>query len=509
MSNFKGRAKAVLESDRTSSGILTALVIAVVMVVNALLYMLVQTFGWQITYKDEYDYSLSGATDELFEEAIKQNKKVKISFCMAEDEVKVHSTGAEVYITAKNFAERYEGFIELDFINITTKQDQYGNLVSLSKYQKDMQGNATKILKSSVIFSCGEGDNEVYRVVTDSTTSAGFATFFNLDSSYYAVSYNGEEVFAAMISWVTSKNHKKAYFTQYHGETADPAFANLLACAGYYVDVVDLRKDPVPEDADLLVISNPKNDFEAARPGVNVITELDRLTSYLQRGGNLLVTLDPYVKTLPILEGVLAKYGISFSASDGSNGTSIRNMVKESSSAITTDGFTFVVDFASDELSNEISKHIKKDEKVVVREVSALELSGNAKPLLISSASSSLEAGGSSVSDDGAYTIAAYSKQDYGSGKEAKILVIPSIYMTVSDALNASRYSNRDFFYATFEHLYGAEGMPYGCKSVMYSTSTLENLTMGDAKLYTIIAMSIPLVIAIVGTVIIVRRRNR
>ena len=91
MSNFKGRAKAVLESDRTSSGILTALVIAVVMVVNALLYTLVQTFGWQITYKDEYDYSLSGATDELFEEAIKQNKKVKISFCMAEDEVKVHS----------------------------------------------------------------------------------------------------------------------------------------------------------------------------------------------------------------------------------------------------------------------------------------------------------------------------------------------------------------------------------------------------------------------------------
>ena len=81
--------------------------------------------------------------------------------------------------------------------------------------------------------------------------------------------------------------------------------------------------------------------------------------------------------------------------------------------------------------------------------------------------------------------------------------------MTVSDALNASRYSNRDFFYATFEHLYGAEGMPYGCKAVMYSNSTLENLTMGAARLYTIIAMSIPLAIALVGTVIIVRRRNR
>lgn len=509
MIDFKGRAKTVLESDRTSSGILTAMIIAVVMVVNALLYTLVQTFGWQITYIDEYDYSLSGATDELFASAIEQNKKVKISFCMAEDEVKVHSTGAEVYITAKNLAERYEGFIELDFINITTKQDQHGNLVSLSKYQTDMEGNKTKILKSSVIFSCGEGDREVYRVVTDSATSAGFATFFNLDSSMYAISYNGEEIFAAMISWVTAETHKKAYFTQYHGETADSSFATLLACAGYYVDFVDLRQNAVPEDADLLIVSNPKNDFEAARPGVNVSTEIDRLEAYLERGGNLLVTLDPYVKTLPILEGILSKYGIEFSTTTTPAGASVRNMVKESTNAITTDGFTFVAEYGNNELGDMVSGSIKSGGSVVVREVSALELFGDAKPLLVSSPSSNLEANGSVVSDGGSYVIAAYASKDYGNGQTARVLVIPSIYIAVSDALVANGYSNKDFFYATFEHFYGAEGMPYGCKPVIYSSSTLENLTMGMARLYTAITLAIPLAIAAVGTVVIVRRRNR
>ena len=51
--------------------------------------------------------------------------------------------------------------------------------------------------------------------------------------------------------------------------------------------------------------------------------------------------------------------------------------------------------------------------------------------------------------------------------------------------------------------------MPYGCKPVIYSSSTLENLTMGMARLYTAITLAIPLAIAAVGTVVIVRRRNR
>jgi hypothetical protein len=191
---------------------MTALVIAFFMVLNAVLFTLTQVFGLQYAYTDKYDYSLSGSTDALFAEAIEKGKKVKISFCMAEDEIKVHSTGAEVYTTVKNFAERYadEGFIEIDFINIITKQNKDGELVNLSKYQtpmedkkdtdgeKDTEVKKNRILNTSVIFECGKN----YRVVTDSVTSAGFASFFNLDQSLYANSYNGEEVVASMISWV-------------------------------------------------------------------------------------------------------------------------------------------------------------------------------------------------------------------------------------------------------------------------------------------------------------------
>ncbi len=507
MGNFKKIVGETVSGDRFSSAVVTALVIATVMVFNALLYTIVQVFGLQLTYTDENDYSLSGNTDALFADAIAEGKRVKISFCMAEEEVKVHSTGAEVYITAKNFAERYPEFIELDFINIITRQDKDGNLVNLSKYKTDMQGNETPIYKTSVIFESGSN----YRVVTDAVTSAGFATFFNLDSSLYVTSYNGEEVMASMAAWVTASEHKKAYFTQRHGETADVAFSNLLACAGYYVDVIDLRRERVPDDADLLVISNPTSDFEAAREGSDIYTEIDRLEAYINRGGNLYVALDPYVKKLTVLEGFLAKHGIVFSVTEGESGKPIRNMIRDSRNAITADGFTLVAEYSDDALANTISNRVSSysDGSVIIREVSALELSGNARPILTSSAASTLEAGGKVVSTEGRYTIAACAEVTADNGQTSRIFVIPSVYLAVSDALIAKGYSNKDFVYSLFEDFYGVEGMPYGCKPVVYSSSTLENLTLGTARLYTVIAMLIPASIAACGAVIIVRRRNR
>jgi hypothetical protein len=88
-----------------------------------------------------------------------------------------HETGKLVHATVKEFAERYPGFIEIDFINVMTRRNKDGKLVDLSKYQKDMRGEETKILKTSVIFECGDN----YRVVTDLYSSAGFADFYTLN----------------------------------------------------------------------------------------------------------------------------------------------------------------------------------------------------------------------------------------------------------------------------------------------------------------------------------------
>ena len=44
---------------------------------------------------------------------------------------------------------------------------------------------------------------------------------------------------------------------------------------------------------------------------------------------------------------------------------------------------------------------------------------------------------------------------------------------------------------------------------VDYTAPILENLTMGKARLYTAIILAIPAALAVVGTITIIRRKNR
>lgn len=512
MIDFKKKFKEASQSERVSGAVITALVLLIAIVLNLLLYVVVETFGLRLSEKEEVDLTLSGSTDGLFAEAIAEGKKVKISFCYSERALKDMSLaegdpGAFVYRTAKYFEERYPSFIELDFINIITHiSDKTQDFVELSKYQKDMQGNETPLYKNSVIFECGDN----YRVLTDTSTSVGFAQFFTLDASMNTTAYNGEEVMASMISWVLTDEHKSAYFTRYHGETADMNFSNLLASLGYYIEVIDLRREEVPSDAGLVIISNPTSDFEASREGTGIRSEIDRLNTYLDRGGNLFVSLDPYVKTLPVLEGLLKEYGISLSTTKSDNGKNIKNLVMDPSNAITTDGFTLVGELADNETADKISESVRRytSGDVITRESAALNLEGNAIPILVSSSSATLEAGGKVVSRDGSYCISAYSERE-ADGVKSRVFVMPSVYIAASDALTSNEYANKDFLFALFEELFGANRAPHGCRAVIYETQNLENLTMGTARLYTALIMLVPAAIIGVGVFVIVRRKNR
>ena len=113
------------------------------------------------------------------------------------------------------------------------------------------------------------------------------------------------------------------------------------------------------------------------------------------------------------------------------------------------------------------------------------------------------------MSSSGSYVVAAYSEAIAEYGKTTRIFVMPTIYAAVADSLTANNYSNKDFLYSLFENFYGAEGMPYGCKPVFYDSQILENLTMGTAGIYTAIVMFIPVAIAAVGAVVIIKRKHR
>ena len=512
MKNIKHKIGDLLESEKFSSATMTAMIIAVVLVANTVIFMVFSLLGWQISPAISEDFSISGNLDETLDQAGKAGQKITIMFCYpSEREVREHGTGGYVYRTAKEFEKKYPGVVEIKYVNIITNTDSDGNHVDVSEYATDREGNETPIRKSSVIFICGEN----YRVLTDLTTDAGYSNFYTLDysgSDPVAIAYNGEEVMASAISWVLQDEHKTAYFTMGHGESIDPSFASLVSNAGYFVSTVDLKSADVdPKSVDLLIISNPKTDFEASDKNTNAKSESDRLEFYLESGGNLFVMLNSLAGELPVLESMLADNGISLSYSENADGDRAVNVVRDLDASIVPSGYTIAADFPDNPVGRTIADNVRRFSggRVILGDVPALRLSGDAQPLLVSTSGAELFAHGAQTDNSGSYPLAAYSTVTGKDGTIGRIVVIPTAQMATTAALITNGYANKDFLYSIFECLYKVELLPYGSSIISFDTTILEGLTMGTANLYTALLLAIPAMIASAGAVILIRRKNR
>ncbi len=519
--------------DNLLAAAASAAVIAVVVLLNVVLYSLTAINGWYVAYAEELDLTISGRTDPLFEDAIAKGRKVEIIFCMPEDELAVHATGKDVLNTARQFKERYPALLDLTFYNIRTMQDADGNIVAdkFEKYQTGALGEKIALHQGAVIFSSTVKDEagnerEDFTVLNAIYGGVPFVDFYHIDAEGYITAYNGEEMITSMMLWALAPEHKIAYFTKGHDEPVDPTFVKMLLCAGYYIAELDLVRtdtyrsstlDPEAlknkkgldlDRAGLVIISNPAYDFAKGASGVRA--EIDKLEEYLASGGSLYVSLDPYVGRLPNLENFLEQYGIKMTEGETDEGATVKNIIRDPRNAITTDGYTFVANYADNELGEALSKNTAPfvSDDVVVKNVGALTLSGDAKPVLVSSSAAQAVAGGSQVDSEGSYCVAALSKKAFGDNT-ANVFVCAGVYLAASDAVISDSYANRNFIYAVLDEFFGSSAAPYGCKIVPYNSGILEDLTMGTARIYTVLIMAIPAGLAVLGIVVNKRRKNR
>lgn len=486
--------------------ITTALIIVGVVLLNSVAYTLVNTYGWYLNANDEVDFSLSSTASEILKPVRDSGKRVTVYFCMPKDELSRHDTGKYLLGTAEELEKSFSDVFDLQYVNIITKRNQDNEYTDLSKYTKDEQGNELAVLKTSVIFV--QGDN--FRVVSSSM----FSDFFTLDSQQTPIAYNGEEIFLAMALWVLSAEHPVAYFTASHSEVVDVAFTRLLAAAGYVIDTIDLRRDEIPEDCALLVISNPRLDFEKGREGSGVVTEMERLTAYADAGGDLYVCLDPYLKReLPILESFLSEYGVSVRRTE-QDGKKTSHIVRDTASGITAGGLTMVGQLNADtDQAAQILDRINayRDGGIFVSTAAALDVDSTkgAYPLVVTSPSSETIAEKTVVNKDGGYTVGAVGMRTAGENTSS-LFMTASLYLAGSDALLTNSYANRELLYGLLECVYGTDmHMPYGARMILTDTTILEDLTRTEIRLYTVLALLPAVASAVVGLLILRRRRYR
>ena len=472
-----------------------ALFIAIVFVLNTIVYGLAERFSWYAYTTEKYEHQIGDATEPYFATLDTEGRVARIRFCMTEDLLREDFANDLVYSTALQLENKYD-FIEVDHINIyidPEEVNQYRGLSTDPETGEETETNA--ISTQSVIIDNGDGtDFMVLRM----------SSFFELDANGSILAYKGEEVMAAMVHRVMTEDEKTVYFTVNHGERSSATFYNLLVCAGYKVAEIDLRANDVPEDAEILIISNPIYDFEKAEAGTGIVSEIDRLNSFLSDGGALYAMIDPLVGELTYLDELLSAWGLD----------RVRATVRDVSSSLTPDGLTLMTELGAGTASaTRVSQRVSgaTEASVVLRNAAPIALRANndrgasVEALLRSSSGAAAYADGEKISSTGSYPLAALARQQGG----GSVFLVSSIFLTAQDAIQTNGYANAEFLYALLEEVSGA-AVPLGCSVLDFDVEQLEGLSMGVAHTYSLILVGIvPALIAAVGAVVCIRRKNR
>lgn len=196
-----------------------------------------------------------------------------------------------------------EDAFSLDYKQIVQQYERYSNHIQVvyrdltlypgfaSQYAGDKEINI-----DSMVVVCG--DKYVY------LDSAEFVDIIVSEDYYsYDVEYQLEGLLTAAINQVNDGETSIIYQTMGHNEytLSDSVVARLLRDNYSVANLSLTNQDAVPEDADVVLINSPTDDFSKA--------DCDKLRDYMAQGGNVYVILEAEV-VLENLEGLTEDYGI-------------------------------------------------------------------------------------------------------------------------------------------------------------------------------------------------------
>lgn len=258
---------------------LTAVFIAIVVIINVIFSLLTDAYAWELDLTDNDLYSISTQSKQIVN-TLTKNQKIK--FTVMYDESEYPSPFVDII---KRFAALSEN-IELTFI------DTVANPTALTSF-----GEEYNIAEGAVVV---QSDARL-RVVN-------FEDMFSLDDTTGTVSsYNVEERLAAAILYVTQEDVPMTYFVYGHGESGYEAFKSLIANNGSDVEEVQINQlDAFDEMAKTMVICGPMRDYSE--------TEIRKLQDFLANDyayeRNLFYFANPEAPKLPNLEAFLAEWEI-------------------------------------------------------------------------------------------------------------------------------------------------------------------------------------------------------
>ena len=544
---------------------ITALIIAVVIILNAIMTLLTKRFMWYGDLTPDLHFTISDECFELIGEVKDdeinspvemidkfradnkaynqangltessegyrdENVMINILFPVEPDALESDDTTLYVKENAEELRARFPDYISTEYVN---------SISNPKRFEKYLSSNTEKISLDSIIIECGSE----YRV----RTLRSFY-IFNKEEPY---AYNGEKAFASSILAVTRAEMPLACYTVNHGEKFPVSaevdadgnklvpFLDVLENAGYRAQPIDLSAEEIPEECRLLITFNPKQDFISGNNGLEKQGELKKLDAYLADRNAFMVFLDHTTGKLENLEEFLGEWGLAVRR----NGDD-PIVVKDTQHSNLNDFEAVIGNYDKNDIMDGWAQGLSA--KVIFEDALAIDYARDYKVTtqpLATDESKKFEIGGNIAYNRAVFTMfkSYETASGYAAGSEvAKAtasdpfklmgvsvethyeqekysLIEDSAYVVLCGSTNfasekylySNSYGNEDLLLSVFQ-MCGREPVPVGLDFKEFANYEIEEISAGDATKYTVALTVAPIVIALfAGVFVLVRRKNR
>ena len=260
--------------------LMTAVVLAIVVVIN----LVVGQIPVKYTQFDLTDNQLYTITDQT---------KTFVKGLDSDVDVYLVAQSGQEDEQIQKVLERYESLSS--HIKVHTKDPVVNP--SFTKQYTD-----SSLSDNSLIVVCGDK----YKVINYSDI---YQSEFNYSTySSQTTGFDAEGQLTSAIDYVTSDTLPKLYTLTGHDEASlSDTLTSQIEKENIDIEELNLvTSESVPDDADCLMINGPQKDITA--------DEKDRILSYMEKGGHVLIFTDYTETDMPNLAELLNNYGLSTSA---------------------------------------------------------------------------------------------------------------------------------------------------------------------------------------------------
>lgn len=486
--------------------VITVIVIAVVVVINVIVAALGERTNLKLDLTSKNAFEIS---QETIDYITSLNQDVEI--VTMSDENVFKTTTSVYYKQAYEVLKKYEmtsDRIKVEFVDMT-KNPTYAN-----KYQAIYKGDITS---GSIVVSCVDKSTGAINSIKVLSVSDLFNTEFSYQTfTQQIISSKAEQVLTSAIMYVTDPEPKSAVILQADSAgISDDALQKLLENDGFNVSMVNPLTEPIPMEADMIVINAPTNDFSE---GI-----IDQLYTYMENGGN-------YGKNMIYLASVSQKSTANIDAFLAEWGIKVENSIVGDTNQNNLTSTTTYYAIKNYIAENDYSANVAQPSLPVVsynaRPVTLMyEYSGNVstKALLSTEATAFAlteelqEQALNGVEPDinstmGVYnTMALSNKYTFDSDNNqvlSNLLVIGSSDMVGEYLTSSTHYNNGDYFISIINKMTGkSTGITIVAKDLSAATFDTDQGKYNAS--FWVFMVLVPLAVLVTGIVVWLRRRHK